>query len=326
MEKIALYQVRNFGEKFTATFDFFKQSWKLLFRYALYVLLPLSLLQTVGMDEYYSNAFSASVMGGAEADPVTLLSQMGATLGIVMLVSLVATVFVFSLVYGMMKYYHEGGELNNVSFKAYWKTAQGRGYGRVVVIMLLGLLLGVLACTVLGLLAYITPYSLILTIPALIVFALPLTLWPPIYLMEEETSAIEALRKSYRYGLKTWGSLFVLTLVMTLIVYTASSILMVPGMIMILIKALVFPQMAGVGSVAYTFVTFIVMAAGTFLNWIAMLPYLIAFGFHYGSAAEQIDNVTAADGIAHFNEMGDNNEDEPELEPKRSEIDDFEAL
>lgn len=326
MERIPLYQVRNFGEKFNATFDFFKQTWKVLFRFSLYLLLPLSLLQTVGMDEYYSTTFAMSTTNAGETDPVTLLSQMGAPLLVVILVSIVATVAVFSLVYSLMKYYRQGGALDGLTFKAFWKEVMGRVCLRVCLMMLFGTLLTVLACTLAGLLAYVTPFSLIVTIPAILVFALPLALWAPSYLLEDDTNMIDALRKSYRYGMKTWGSLFVLMLVMSIIVYMASCILMMPGMIMIVIKVLAFPQIEGFGSMAYAFVTFIVMAAGMFFNWMAMLPYLIAFGYHYGSAAEKIDNVTAADDIAHFNEMGDNNVDDPALEPVHSEIDDFEEL
>lgn len=218
MERIPLYQVRNFGEKFNATFDFFKQTWKVLFRFSLYLLLPLSLLQTVGMDEYYSTAFAMSTTNAGETDPVTLLSQMGAPLLVVILASIVATVAVFSLVYSMMKYYRQGGALDGLTFKVFWKEVMGRVCLRVCLMMLFGTLLTVLACTLAGVLAYVTPFSLIVTIPAILVFALPLALWAPAYLLEDDTNMIDALRKSYRYGMKTWGSLFVLTLVMSIIV------------------------------------------------------------------------------------------------------------
>lgn len=325
MEKNSLYQVRDFGEKFNATFDFFKHNWKVIFRFSLYVLLPLSLLQTVGMDEYYSNAF-ASAVETSTSDPMTTLSQMGPMLSLITLVSFVATAAVFSLAYGLLKYYYKGGSVEGLSFKAFWQEAQGRCFKRMCLLMLFGVLLTFLVCLIIGLLAAVSLYTLFITIPAFFVFALPLTLWAPIYLLEEDTRLIGALGKSYRYGLKTWGSLFVLALVMTIIIYMASSLLQMPGIIMIAIKMLVFPQVQGFGSIAYTFITFIVMTAGSFFSWIAMMPYLIAFAYHYGSAAEKIDNVTAADDIAHFDEMGDNNADDPALEPKCSDIDDFEKL
>lgn len=325
MEKNSLYQVRDFGEKFNATFDFFKQNWKVLLRFSLYVLLPLSLLQTVGMDEYYSDVF-ASVGEASSSDPMTTLSQTGPMLTFITLAGIVATAVVFSLVYGLMKYNYQGGSVEGLSFKTFWKEAQGHCFKRMWIIMLFGTLLTIPAFVIIGLLAYVTPFSLIITIPALCIFALPLTLWAPIYLMEDDTHLIDALGKSYRYGLKTWGSLFVLALVMTIIIYMASGLLQMPGMIMIAIKMLIFPQVQGVGSIAYTFITFIVMTAGSFFSWIAMMPYLIAFAYHYGSAAEKIDNVTAANDIAHFDEMGDNNADDPALEPKRSDIDDFEKI
>ena len=41
--KIALYVKRSFGEKFNASFDFIKENWKLMLKYATYLLLPLCL-------------------------------------------------------------------------------------------------------------------------------------------------------------------------------------------------------------------------------------------------------------------------------------------
>ena len=41
--KIALYVKRSFGEKFNASFDFIKENWKLMLKYATYLLLPLVL-------------------------------------------------------------------------------------------------------------------------------------------------------------------------------------------------------------------------------------------------------------------------------------------
>lgn len=98
------------------------------------------------------------------------------------------------------------------------------------------MLLTILAFLVVGLLAAASLYSLIVTLPALLVFMVPLSLWAPIYLIEDDTHLVEALRKSYRYGMKTWGSLFVLALVMTVIVYAVSCLLQIPGMVMIGIK------------------------------------------------------------------------------------------
>lgn len=326
MEKISIYQVRSFGEKLNATFDFFKQHWKVFFRFSLYVLLPLSLLQAVGADEYYSTVFAEAASGADSADSTASIVQQGAMIGIIMLVSVFATAFVYSLAYGLMKTCQEGVSLDGLTFKAFWKQVQGRCFKRTFLMMLFGFLVVVLAGTVVGLLSSVSSYTLIVTIPAVVVFALPLTLWNPVYLIEEDTNLIDAFYKSYRYGLKTWGSLFVLILVMTLIVYLAYGLLQIPGMLMVALKTLAFPQLEGFGGIVYTFITFIVMTAGIFFSWMPMLPYLIAFGYHYGSAAEEIDNVTAADDIAHFDEMGDNNVDDPALETKRSDIDDFEQL
>ena len=62
--KVELYQVRGFGEKFTAIFDFIRENFKLLLRACTYLLLPFCLLQGFAMEAmmkvltpFYNNTF-----------------------------------------------------------------------------------------------------------------------------------------------------------------------------------------------------------------------------------------------------------------------------
>lgn len=45
--KIELYKVRNFGNKFSATFDFIRENYKLWLRLCTYLLLPLCMIQAL---------------------------------------------------------------------------------------------------------------------------------------------------------------------------------------------------------------------------------------------------------------------------------------
>jgi hypothetical protein len=258
--------------------------------------------------------------------------------------SWVMWIFAVSMIYGLMKYYHQGdGDLSQLTLKTFWKAVQGRCFKRSLYIVLFSMIFVASIISVIICIAYFggstlnflfTSYPLnVIVVVGIIgliflifVFSLPLTLWAPIYLMEDQTSIFDALRKTYRYGMRTWGSLFLLTLIMGLLINLITTIVMVPGLIMLMIQVLVFPQLTGVGPVIYAFITYIVMVVVTFIGWVATMPFLIAFGFHYGSAAEKIDHVTAAADIAHFNELGDNNADDPDVAPRPSEIDDFEKL
>ena len=48
-QRILLYKERNASECMNAAFDFMRQNWHILLRYSLYVLLPICIIQTVGV-------------------------------------------------------------------------------------------------------------------------------------------------------------------------------------------------------------------------------------------------------------------------------------
>ena len=50
MNKIVFYKERDFGEKFNVTFEFVKQNWKILLRYALYGILPLAFVGALSLN------------------------------------------------------------------------------------------------------------------------------------------------------------------------------------------------------------------------------------------------------------------------------------
>jgi len=58
-KKINFYQKRTLGENITATFDFLKANWKPIVKLCLYVLLPLSIVQGVFMNNLTSAAVDA---------------------------------------------------------------------------------------------------------------------------------------------------------------------------------------------------------------------------------------------------------------------------
>jgi len=74
-QKINFYQKRTLGENITTTFDFLKDNWKLILKLCLYVLLPLSIVQGVFM-----NNFTSDVVDAAMYPPTTAASFGGIVL------------------------------------------------------------------------------------------------------------------------------------------------------------------------------------------------------------------------------------------------------
>lgn len=68
-----------------------------------------------------------------------------------------------------------------------------------------------------GLLAALTPFTLILTLPMLVACVIPLSLFSPIYLFENNRYLGSLFKKTYRLGFATWGGVFLIALIMGLI-------------------------------------------------------------------------------------------------------------
>ena len=73
--KIAMYVKRPFGEKLNASFDFIKENWKQLLKYATYLILPVCLLQAANFSGLMGGMTDLTAMqaaGGMGDDPLSV--------------------------------------------------------------------------------------------------------------------------------------------------------------------------------------------------------------------------------------------------------------
>lgn len=320
--KISLFQVRNFSEKFSATFDFVRQNWRTFLRVALYIWLPLSLIQGVLFNSYYAALFQDVLFGnGSEFEDVPwwAVSVMGA-------ISIVSMLMIFSVTYGLMKVYEEGnGDLSGLKMNdllPVLKTNIGKTC-KVVLVYAVIYVLFIIAAAMFSIMSAVSMSFITIALCGIIVFAAavallpPLMLFPAAYLLNDDAIMWDTLKTSFRYGFKTWGGLFAIIFVFGIIIYAASAILMAPGLLLGALRSTLFPATftgSGVLPLLYTIVQDIVVIVTNFIAWLLMPLPLIAVGFHCGSAAELLDNVSVADDIDHFDDLADFEEDAPELD------------
>ena len=73
--KVDLYRVRTFGQKFSATFDFIKENYKLLLKACFYLILPVCLFQAFALERLMTAVVSdnmSSVAGdGSTSDTLS---------------------------------------------------------------------------------------------------------------------------------------------------------------------------------------------------------------------------------------------------------------
>ncbi len=299
MNKIPLYCVRTFSEKFSATIDFCNQNWRVLFRMSLYFILPLSLLQSFGLTNYYQWAFQNAVSGATSIDGLPF-GSMGLLIGGSMLLSLI----MMSVVYGLMKCYDRSDEgIATLTLREFNPTLL-HFLKRSVVALLVLLLVEVVVIGICVFFAMISPIALVLALIPVMVFLFPVALFIPTYLFEDDTPVFSAFVKGYRYGFKTWGGMFKLLIVMGFAVYFVSSLMMLPAMIMMVAKGFLFPgAMASTSSLLYSLGTFLVSVLTAFFANLFSLPVFIALAYQYGHAAEKFDNVTVEERIDDFEEL-----------------------
>ncbi|KAA6343881.1 hypothetical protein EZS27_008442, partial [termite gut metagenome] len=105
--KIPFYVKRSSTEKIGVTFDFFKGNWKVILKYATFLILPVCLLQALFMDTIAGGMFERQLIQRAGE---TVLEPLGAgmiaSFIVIILCFFFASVLLTSLLYALMQTYH----------------------------------------------------------------------------------------------------------------------------------------------------------------------------------------------------------------------------
>lgn len=306
--KIAMYVKRSFGEKLNASFDFIKENWKQLFKYATYLILPVCLIQAANINGLLGTMTDLSAMQAAGGVADNPMPTLGLTFALnyagTVLFSCLGGLLLTSMVYTMFRLYNEREErLTGIAFS----DIKSLLFHNMKRLFLMGIACGflvVIAFILIILLAVLTPFTLILTIPLLFALLIPLALMAPIYLFED-VSLGTAFSKTYRLGFATWGGVFLILLVMTIIASVLQTIVSIPWTIIYVVK-MVFAMSDGgevSSSVGLNFAQYlfsILMLYGSYLSSIFMIVGLV---YQYGHASEVVDSITVESDIDNFDKL-----------------------
>ena len=305
--KVAMYAKRTFGEKLSASFDFIKENWRPLLKYTTYFLLPVSLIQALSLNGLmggivsFTNVAADGRLVSEGAWGLSFLSYYG----FYMLVYIIGMVLLSSLVYGLMRIYNEREErLEGVTFEML-KPVMMRNVGRLLLIALWAVVLAMAFFILMIILSIAFPFLLILMVPAIVVFAVPLAIWAPIYLFED-ISIVGSLKKAYRLGFATWGGVFLVSFVMGIIAGILQGVTMIPWYIMTLVKTFFVmngTESAMTVSTGYNFVLYLLGVVQAFGAFVSMIITLVGLAYQYGHASEKLDNVTVESDIDNFDKL-----------------------
>lgn len=307
--KIALYVRRSFGEKFNASFDFIKENWKLMLKYATYLLLPLCLVQALSLNGLMT--YTLGLFGFLESGfPDSAILSFFAYYGLYMLLLIIGIVLLTALVYAMIRTYNEREERLQGVTLGMLRPMLLHNVKRMFILVFFGLVLTMLASLIIGVLAALFPETLfaivmILFIPFMIAVAVPFSLWAPIYLLED-ISIVDSLKKTFRLGFTTWGGIFMISLVMGFIAGILQSVTLIPWYIGTAVKYIFMTSSGGTEatvSVGYSFLLYLLAVVQVFGAYLAMIFSFVGLAYQYGHASEKVDSIMVESDIDNFDKL-----------------------
>lgn len=297
--KIALYVQRTFGDKLTAAFSFFNENWKLLVKYCAYFLLPVSILQALFLNKFMGVVGHMSVLDGEASIPFLV------SYGLLIFFSALGGLILCSLVYALMIIYNEREERLQGLTMAELKPVLFRCMGRLFVMGLFMVGVFVVVFTVVGILVAASPWTLLLTIPLLIICFIPLALFIPIYLLEK-IDVWSAFLKSFRLGFATWGGIFGISFVMGFIANMLQGVAAIPWYILFMIGIVMSNgdmQEAMNNSIGTSFLSYIFGVVMCFGAYISMIFPMLGIVYQYGHATEKMEHISVVDDIEKFEQL-----------------------
>ena len=305
MNKIAFYEERTFGDKFNVTFEFIRQNWKIMLRYVSYVVLPLCLLSGLLLHVLIDSGLISTKDEWTQSSPF-----FGSYVGIVAVMSL-ASWWVATVVFSLMQVYNYRTDglqgVTTEDLKPYFKHNAWRLFKLNLTALLLCLLYGISA-SILG--ALIPVLAVLLVLISLLLLFVPLLLVGPVYIYED-ISVWKAWGRGIRLGWNTWGGIFALGIVMTLLASVAEGIMGIPWQICYLLKVTLADYDNGsfVNSVGFSLLSYVTSCVMIYAQLLCSCLFFVSISYLYSHAAEQEDDMSVEEGIKNFEEMADPNED-----------------
>lgn len=307
--RINLYASRSIGETLSATFDFVTQNFVSLIKFLSAFLLPVSALMGLSYQSMFS---SFAHIDNLNDETEQILSVVMSYLPVLVL-CLIGALLTVAVTYTLMQKYQQRDNLLKGLTLSEIKPLLKHNLWRVFKMLLLLTLLGIVAFVVLVLVATMImsiggkfEAFLFLLYMAMLAIALPLGLALPLCVFEPELSLFSCVKKALRLGFKTWGTLFVVMLVITMLVQIVSFILMIPFLFTTVasmffeIDSTQYASLAYTSSAWFSVLTFASSLLFCFGLLLMSALSFVAFAFCYGRAADKVEGVSVKNAVQNF--------------------------
>jgi len=315
--KIEFYRQRTFSEKMNVVFAFIRENWKPLLKYSFYLIMPICLIQTFAMNAFVNVAFNVGFNAGANAATgASGLNPFGDSLasfissyGVLMCCTMIGSGILSGLVYALMETYSSReNRLQDVTLSDF-KDLLVKNAWKYIRLMFAIITVYVLIVVVLALLAaYVTAWTLIVTIPVALLCTLaliPLLMVAPAYIFERDITFVGAFRKAWKLGMATLGGMIGLMIVLSFISSVIQSITMMPWYLLSIIGNIFSTTSESMmsQSVAYKFAQYILGLIQSYGSYVASIIGAIGLAFQYFHAREKLEGVTIESNISNFSKL-----------------------
>lgn len=307
--RINLYASRSIGETLSATFDFVTQNFVPLIKFLSAFLLPVSALMGLSYQSMFS---SFANIENLNDETEQILSVVMSYLPVLVL-CLIGALLTVAVTYTLMQKYQQRDNLLKGLTLSEIKPLLKHNLWRVFKMLLLLTLLGIVAFVVLVLVATMImsigskfEAFLFLLYMAMLAIALPLGLVLPLCVFEPRLGLFSCVKKALRLGFKTWGTLFVVMLVITMLVQIVSFILMIPFLFTTMttmffeIDSTQYASLAYTSSAWFSVLTFASSLLFCFGLLLMSALSFVAFAFCYGRAADKVEGVSVKNAVQNF--------------------------
>lgn len=307
--RINLYASRSIGETLSATFDFVTQNFVPLIKFLAAFLLPVSALMGLSYQSMFS---SFAHIDNLNDETEQILSVVMSYLPVLVL-CLIGALLTVAVTYTLMQKYQQRDNLLKGVTLSEIKPLLKHNLWRVFKMLLLLTLIGMVAFVVLVLVATMImsigskfEAFLFLLYMAMLAIALPLGLALPLCVFEPELGLFSCVKKALRLGFKTWGTLFVVMLVITMLVQIVSFILMIPFLFTTMttmffeIDSTQYASLAYTSSAWFSVLTFASSLLFCFGLLLMSALSFVAFAFCYGRAADKVEGVSVKNAVQNF--------------------------
>ena len=307
--RINLYASRSIGETLSATFDFVTQNFVPLIKFLSAFLLPVSALMGLSYQSMFS---SFANIENLNDETEQILSVVMSYLPVLVL-CLIGALLTVAVTYTLMQKYQQRDNLLKGVTLSEIKPLLKHNLWRVFKMLLLLTLIGMVAFVVLVLVVMMLmsigskfEAFLFLLYMAMLAIALPLGLVLPLCVFEPELGLFSCVKKALRLGFKTWGTLFVVMLVITMLVQIVSFILMIPFLFTTMttmffeIDSSQYASLAYTSSAWFSVLTFASSLLFCFGLLLMSALSFVAFAFCYGRAADKVEGVSVKNAVQNF--------------------------